>query len=81
MGSSGGLVAMIVDEDTATGMLLAGIGQTDIKKNTNFLIVNDSTWSEDAILLEKLNSLPFCFFFSLQRQQRVILRGRLQNLL
>lgn len=55
MGSSGGLVAMIVDEDTATGMLLAGIGQTDIKKNTNFLIVNDSTWS-DAILLEKLNS-------------------------
>lgn len=49
MGSSGGLVAMIVDEDTATGMLLAGIGQTDIKKNTNFLIVTESTCS-DAVL-------------------------------
>mmetsp|Transcript_12686 Transcript_12686/g.25475 ORF Transcript_12686/g.25475 Transcript_12686/m.25475 type:complete len:117 (+) Transcript_12686:75-425(+) len=47
MGSSGGLVAMIVDEDTATGMLLAGIGQTDIKKNTNFLIVNDKTAASD----------------------------------
>jgi vacuolar-type H+-ATPase subunit F/Vma7 len=33
---------MIVDEDTATGMLLTGIGHTDMKKNTNFLIVNDS---------------------------------------
>lgn len=49
MKSSGGLVAMIVDEDTATGMLLAGIGQTDIKKNTNFLIVTESTCS-DAVL-------------------------------
>ena len=40
--ATGGLVAMIVDEDTATGMLLTGIGHTDLKKNTNFLIVNDS---------------------------------------
>lgn len=42
---------MIVDEDTATGMLLTGIGHTDLKKNTNFLIVNDKTTAaniEDA---------------------------------
>lgn len=41
--SSGGLVAMIVDEDTATGLLLTGVGHTDLRKQTNFLIVNDST--------------------------------------
>lgn len=38
-----GLVAMIVDEDTATGMLLTGIGHIDMKKSSNFLIVTDST--------------------------------------
>jgi hypothetical protein len=43
MASSSQLVAMIVDEDTATGMLLTGIGHSDMKKTTNFLIVTDST--------------------------------------
>ena len=38
-----GLVAMIVDEDTATGMLLTGIGHVDIRKTTNFLIVTEKT--------------------------------------
>jgi V-type H+-transporting ATPase subunit F len=38
-----GLVAMIVDEDTATGMLLTGIGHVDMRKTTNFLIVTEKT--------------------------------------
>lgn len=38
----GSLLAMIVDADTATGLLLTGVGQVDIRKRTNFLIVDDS---------------------------------------
>ena len=33
---------MIVDADTATGLLLTGVGQVDIRKRANFLIVDDS---------------------------------------
>jgi V-type H+-transporting ATPase subunit F len=39
--ASSGLIALIVDEDTATGMLLTGIGHVDLKKSSNFLIVTD----------------------------------------
>ena len=38
----GGLLAMIVDQDTATGMLLTGVGHVDLRKQSNFLIVDDS---------------------------------------
>ncbi len=38
----GALLAMIVDQDTATGMLLTGIGQKDLRGKQNFLIVDDS---------------------------------------
>ncbi len=38
----GSLLAMIVDADTATGLLLTGVGQVDIRKRANFLIVDDS---------------------------------------
>ena len=38
----GGLLAMIVDQDTATGMLLTGVGHIDIRRQSNFLIVDDS---------------------------------------
>lgn len=38
----GSLLAMIVDADTATGLLLTGVGQVDIRKRSNFLIVDDS---------------------------------------
>ena len=41
-GGEGSLLAMIVDTDTATGLLLTGVGQVDIRKRANFLIVDDS---------------------------------------
>ena len=39
---SGKLVAVIGDEDTVTGFLLAGVGFRDVS-GTNFLVVNSST--------------------------------------
>lgn len=39
----GALVAVIADEDTITGFLLAGVGDVDIRKRTNFLIVDGKT--------------------------------------
>lgn len=44
-GGEGSLLAMIVDQDTATGMLLTGVGQVDLRKRTNFLIVDESEHS------------------------------------
>ena len=41
--SEGALLAVIADEDTVTGLLLAGVGNVDARKNTNFLIVDNST--------------------------------------
>jgi len=38
----GGLLAMIVDNDTATGMLLTGVGHVDLRRRSNFLVVDDS---------------------------------------
>ena len=29
-------------QDTVTGFLLAGVGNVDLRKNTNFLVVSDS---------------------------------------
>lgn len=37
------MLAVIGDEDTVTGFLLAGIGNVDHRKNSNFLIVSDKT--------------------------------------
>ncbi|XP_078175507.1 vacuolar ATPase subunit F family protein [Carex rostrata] len=37
------LIAMIADEDTITGFLLAGVGNVDIRKKTNYLIVDNKT--------------------------------------
>lgn len=39
----GALVGLIADEDTITGFLLAGVGNVDIRKKTNFLIVDSKT--------------------------------------
>ena len=36
------LMCLIGDEDTVTGFLLAGVGEIDTKKNSNFLVVNSS---------------------------------------
>mmetsp|Transcript_50579 Transcript_50579/g.158018 ORF Transcript_50579/g.158018 Transcript_50579/m.158018 type:complete len:127 (-) Transcript_50579:592-972(-) len=37
------LICVIGDEDTVTGFLLAGVGEIDSKKNSNFLVVNNKT--------------------------------------
>jgi len=42
------LVAIIADEETVTGYLLAGIGNIDNKRNSNFLVVDNKT-SKSAI--------------------------------
>lgn len=36
-------MAVIADEDTITGFLLAGVGDVDLRKRTNFLIVDGKT--------------------------------------
>uniref|UniRef100_A0A7S0RM79 V-type proton ATPase subunit F n=1 Tax=Pyramimonas obovata TaxID=1411642 RepID=A0A7S0RM79_9CHLO len=38
-----GLIAIIADEDTVTGFLLAGVGNVDARRNANFLIVDSKT--------------------------------------
>jgi V-type H+-transporting ATPase subunit F len=43
MASEGGqLIAFIGENDTATGLLLTGIGHVDVRRKSNFLIVDDS---------------------------------------
>ncbi|KAI9196230.1 hypothetical protein LWI28_022102 [Acer negundo] len=37
------LIAMIADEDTITGFLLAGVGNVDLRRKTNYLIVDSKT--------------------------------------
>eukprot|EP01111_Echinosteliopsis_oligospora_P018989 TRINITY_DN897_c0_g1_i1.p1 TRINITY_DN897_c0_g1~~TRINITY_DN897_c0_g1_i1.p1 ORF type:complete len:122 (-),score=31.99 TRINITY_DN897_c0_g1_i1:31-396(-) len=37
------LVAVIADEDTITGFLLAGVGHKDKKRQENFLLVDNKT--------------------------------------
>ncbi|PIN25814.1 Vacuolar H+-ATPase V1 sector, subunit F [Handroanthus impetiginosus] len=41
--SSSALIAMIADEDTITGFLLAGVGNVDLRRNTNYLMVDSKT--------------------------------------
>ncbi|KMT10267.1 hypothetical protein BVRB_5g120240 [Beta vulgaris subsp. vulgaris] len=36
-------IAVIADEDTVTGFLLAGVGNVDIRRKTNYLIVDSKT--------------------------------------
>ena len=38
-------MALICDEDTATGLLLTGVGHVDFKKQSNYLIVDESEWA------------------------------------
>ncbi|KAF5937437.1 hypothetical protein HYC85_024943 [Camellia sinensis] len=37
------LIAMIADEDTVTRFLLAGVGNVDLRRKTNYLIVDSKT--------------------------------------
>eukprot|EP00887_Chlorella_sp_A99_P004284 scaffold15.g4284.t1 len=46
MASEGRYLGMIVDQDTATGLLLTGVGNVDLRKKSNFLIVDDSTTAQ-----------------------------------
>jgi V-type H+-transporting ATPase subunit F len=39
----GSLIGVIGDEDTVTGFLLAGVGNVDVRRNTNFLVVDGKT--------------------------------------
>jgi len=41
--SEGSLIGVIGDEDTVTGFLLAGVGNIDVRRNSNFLIVDAKT--------------------------------------
>uniref|UniRef100_A0A1D1YDS2 V-type proton ATPase subunit F n=2 Tax=Anthurium amnicola TaxID=1678845 RepID=A0A1D1YDS2_9ARAE len=41
--SNSALIAMIADEDTVTGFLLAGVGNADLRRKTNYLIVDSKT--------------------------------------
>jgi len=41
--SRSSIIAMIADEDTVTGFLLAGVGNVDLRRKTNYLIVDSKT--------------------------------------
>ena len=41
------LVAVIGDEDTVAGFLLAGTGERTVKGETNFLVVEDGTTQQE----------------------------------
>ncbi len=46
----GGLVAVIGDEDSVTGFLLAGSGHRDVKNQVNFLVVDpEHTKHQDIV--------------------------------
>lgn len=49
MSRASGLVAVIGDEDTVTGFLLAGIGHRDRENRTNFLVVDSEKTKDDVI--------------------------------
>ncbi|KAF0934592.1 hypothetical protein E2562_025679 [Oryza meyeriana var. granulata] len=75
--NSSALIAIIADEDTVTGFLLAGVGNVDLRKKTNYLIVDNKTTvkqiedafkefttREDiAIVLISQYTSPDCFLF------------------
>lgn len=41
--SDGSLMAIIADEDTVTGFLLAGVGNVDVRRKANYLVVDQKT--------------------------------------
>ncbi|KAA3488308.1 V-type proton ATPase subunit F-like [Gossypium australe] len=41
--SNSALIAMIADEETVVGFLLAGVGNVDLRRKTNYLIVDSKT--------------------------------------
>jgi hypothetical protein len=59
--NSSALIAIIADEDTVTGFLLAGVGNVDLRKKTNYLIVDNSNNFHLLICLISL-SISCCLF-------------------
>jgi V-type H+-transporting ATPase subunit F len=43
METHGALIAVIGDEETVTGMLLAGVGNVDARRTSNFMVVDSKT--------------------------------------
>jgi len=50
MSNKSGLVAVIGDEDTVTGFLLAGIGHRDKDNKVNFLVVDPEKTPGDVVV-------------------------------
>lgn len=48
MSMENALIGMICDEDTVTGLLLTGAGDVDLRKRTNFLVVDSKTTLKDV---------------------------------
>ncbi|OUS49462.1 putative vacuolar ATP synthase subunit F [Ostreococcus tauri] len=47
MNEDGDLVAVIGDEDTVTGFLLAGVGHVDERQRLNYLVVGERTTDDE----------------------------------
>ncbi|KAK3254395.1 hypothetical protein CYMTET_36389 [Cymbomonas tetramitiformis] len=45
--ADGLMIAVIADEDTVTGFLLAGVGNVDARRKSNFLVVDAKTTVPD----------------------------------
>lgn len=56
--SHGALIGVIGDEDTVTGFLLAGVGNMDARRKSNFLIVDSSEFSLPSSLPPPSPLLP-----------------------
>ncbi|KAA6423493.1 MAG: Vacuolar ATP synthase subunit F [Trebouxia sp. A1-2] len=53
----GSLLAVIGDEDTVTGFLLAGVGNVDLRRKSNFLVVTESEYLAAMLIQMPLASL------------------------
>jgi len=51
MEQNGALIAVIGDEETVTGMLLAGVGNVDARRTSNFMVVDSSELPFAPLLL------------------------------
>jgi vacuolar-type H+-ATPase subunit F/Vma7 len=58
----GSLVAVIADEDTVTGTLLAGVGQLDTSRRPNFLVVNSSKGIIFVVFVNRELNIPLSCF-------------------
>lgn len=68
-------IAIIADEDTITGFLLAGIGDADLQKGENFLVVTNKVSQqriEDAF--KKFTSRPDISILLISQQVATIIR-------